>query len=60
MLNPHVKNIGVFFDNTMSMEQHISRLCRSAYLAMRQIASIRRYLTEKKNHCPVGVFICAV
>ena len=33
------------------MEQHISHLCRSAYLAMRQIASIRRYLTEKK-HCP--------
>ena len=31
------------------MEEHISHLCRSAYLAMRQIASIRRYLTEKKN-----------
>ena len=31
------------------MEQHISHLCRSAYLAMRQIASIRRYLTEKNT-----------
>ena len=31
------------------MEQHISHLCRSAYFAMRQIASIRRYLTEKKT-----------
>ena len=59
LLNPHVKNLGVFLDNTLSMEQHISHLCRSAYLTMRQIASIRRYLTEKK-HCPVGVFICAV
>ena len=59
LLNPHVKNLGVFLDNTLSMEQHISHLCRSAYLAMRQTASIRRYLTEKK-HCPVGVFICAV
>ena len=47
MLNPHVKNLGVFLDNTLSMEQHISHLCRSAYLDMRQIASIRRYLTEK-------------
>ena len=49
MLNPHVKNLGVFLDNTLSVEQHISHLCRSAYLAMRQIASIRRYLTEKKT-----------
>ena len=31
------------------MEQHISHLCRSAHLAMRQIASIRRYLTEKNT-----------
>ena len=47
LLNSHVKNLGVFLDNTLPMEQHISHLCRSAYLAMRQIASIRRYLTEK-------------
>ena len=47
LLNPHVKNLGVFLDNTLSMEQHISHLCRSARPAMRQIASIRRYLTEK-------------
>ena len=48
LLNPHVQNLGVFLDNTLSLEQHISHLCRSAYLAMRQISSIRRYLTEKK------------
>ena len=44
-LNAHVKNLGVFLDNTLTMEQHISRLCCSAYLAMRQIASIRRHRT---------------
>ena len=61
LLNPHVKNLGVFLDNTLSMEQHISHLCSSAYLAMRQTASIHRYLTEKKTkHCPVDVFISAV
>ena len=49
LLNPHVKNLGVFLDNTLSMEEYISHLCRSAYLAMRQIASIRRYLTEKNT-----------
>ena len=49
LLNPHVKNLGMLLDNILSVEQHISHLCRSAYLAMRQIASIRRYLTEKKT-----------
>ena len=51
-LNPHVKNLGVFLDNTLSIEQHICHLCRSAYLAKRQIASIRRYLTKKQNKKP--------
>ena len=49
LLNPHVKNLGVFLDNTLSVEQHITHLCHSAYLAMRQIASIRRYLTERNT-----------
>ena len=49
LLNPHVKYLGVFLDNTLSVEQHISHLCRSAYFAMRQTASIRRYLTEKNT-----------
>ena len=31
------------------MEQQIGHLCRSAYLAMKQIASVRRYLTEKNT-----------
>ena len=50
--NPCVKNLGVFLDNSLFMDQlfmdqHISHLCRSAYLAMRQIATINKYLTEK-------------
>ena len=47
LLIPLVKTLGVFLNNILSVEQHISHLCHSAYLAMRQIASIRRYLTEK-------------
>ena len=31
------------------MEQHISHLCHSAYLAVRQVASIHRYLMKKKT-----------
>ena len=50
LLNPQVKNLRVFLDkknNTLPMEQHVSHLCRSLRLAMRQIAFKRRYLTEK-------------
>ena len=39
------------------MEQHISHLCRSAYLAMRQIASVIRYLTEKNTVRLVSSFV---
>ena len=47
----------MFLDNTLSMEQHISHLCRSAYLAMRHIASIRTYMTEKKT--PTVQLVCS-
>ena len=47
-LNPHFKkNLRVFLDNTLSMEQHISHLCQTSCLCVRQIASIGRHLTEK-------------
>ena len=39
----------MFSDNSLSMDQYISHLCRSAHLAIRQIASICRYLTEKNT-----------
>ena len=58
LLNPHVKNLDVFLNNTLSIQQHISHSYRSVYLAMRQIASVRRYLMKK--HCPACVFICIV
>ena len=41
-----VRNLGVHFDQTLSMQQHISSVCRAAYLELRRIASIRPYLTQ--------------
>ena len=41
-----VRNLGVYLDQTLSMQQHISSVCRAAYLELRRIASIRPYLTK--------------
>ena len=41
-----VRNLGVHLNQTLSMQQHISSVCRAAYLELRRIASIRPYLTQ--------------
>ena len=41
-----VRNLGVHLDQTLSVLQHISSVCRAAYLELRRIASVRPYLTQ--------------
>ena len=40
------KNIGVIFDNTLSMHEHVSYICKSCMFHLRNIAAIRRYITQ--------------
>jgi hypothetical protein len=40
-----VCNLGVIFDSSLSFTDHISSVCKSSFLALRNFASIRRYLT---------------
>ena len=40
-----VRNLGVILDTTLSMEQQVTAVCKSAYYQLRQISQIRRYLT---------------
>ena len=40
-----VKYLGVFLDQTLSMQHHIGNVCRSTILALRRIASIRPFLS---------------
>ena len=42
-----VKNLGAFFDSELTMEKHINNKVKSAYLQIRNIWTIRHYLTEK-------------
>ena len=43
-----IRNLGVHLDQTLSMQQHISNVCHTAYLELR-IASIRPYLTQSAS-----------
>ena len=53
----HVRNIGVIFDSTLSMANHISTICRTAYMHLHNISCIRRYLTPEATKSLVHAFI---
>ena len=41
-----VKYLGVRLDQTLSMHDHISSVCRAAYLELRRISTMRPFLTD--------------
>ena len=45
------KNIGVWFDNTLSMEKQVNMICRTGFYHLRNIATIRKFLSCK--HCEI-------
>ena len=43
--SPWAKNIGVVFDDVMSMEQHVTQVCKVAYWYLHNIATVRNTIT---------------
>ena len=41
-----VKNLGVIFDRTLSMEKQVNAISRTCYMHIRSIGRIRNYITE--------------
>lgn len=41
------KNIGVWFDNTLSMKKHVKFLCKTTFYHVRNLATVRRFLSHK-------------
>ena len=41
----HARNLGFIISGDLSLNRHVSHICRSAYIAIRQVSAIRRYLT---------------
>ena len=42
---PHVKNLGVIFDENLNMNKHVDRTVQAAFFKLREIAYYRRFLT---------------
>ena len=41
-----VRNLGIQFDSIFSFEEHIKNICKSSFYHLRNIAKIRKYLTQ--------------
>ena len=53
------RNIGVVFDQTLSIEKHVNSVCKAALFHLRNIAKIREYLTVDSTKILVhGFVIC--
>ena len=49
------KNIGFYFDNTLSMNKHVNSLCKTDFYHLRNLATIRRFLSHK--HCEILIHV---
>ena len=56
-VNDSVRNLGVQFDAEMTMESHVTAVCRSAIFHLRNISRIKRYLTAAATEQIVHAFI---
>ena len=45
--NEMVKNLGVIFDQCLRMEDHVTAVCRAGYFHLKNIRSLKPYLTHK-------------
>ena len=52
-----VRNLGVYLDSNLSMDQHVNFLCRSVFLELRRIGHLRRHLTVDATKKLVSSFV---
>ena len=51
------RNIGVVFDETLSLDKHVSSVCKSALFHLWNIAKIRMYLTSESTRTLVYAYV---
>ena len=52
-----VRNLGSWFDNTLSMEVHVSNICKSSFYYLYNLRRIRKYLSPQSASILVHAFI---
>ena len=55
-LSTVVRNLGVTLDSSLSFKQHVSNVCKAAYLEIRKISSIRHFLSTEATK----TLVCAM
>ena len=54
---PVVRNLGSMFDEHMTMNEHVKRVCSGSYLHLRNIAAIRHSLTDEAAAQLIHAFV---
>ena len=54
---PIVRNLGVWFDSSLNMSEHITKLCASAFFYIYIIGRIRKYISGDSVETLVHAFI---
>ena len=52
-----VRNLGSWFDETISMQSHVNKTCKAGYYYLHNLSRIRKYLDKKTTECLVHAFI---
>ena len=52
-----VRDLGVILDENLSMKNHVKSICKSAYMALRSIGSLRKYLDQSIVERLVHAFV---
>ena len=55
-----VVNLGVTFDQNLSMRPHINQICRKASFALRKIGKIRKFLSKSSTEILVHAFVSSL
>ena len=50
-------NLGTWFDNHMSMNTHIGKVCSKAFRGLYNIRQIRKYLSAESTKCLIHAFV---
>ena len=53
----HARNLGVFFDEKLTMEHHVKKICQKGYFHLKNIASLRNSLNKKDTEKLIHAFI---
>jgi hypothetical protein len=55
--SPHARNLGFTITSDMSLDKHVSNVCRAAYFELHRLSSIRQHLTVQTANMLVCAFV---